>query len=161
MSEDAVESQVAQHDGHEKAQTVKPEVQKEQPEDGGKAETEGRRTEDRSRQSRLQAEMRLQSTDAFKPKIHKAGKMDNVVYVGKKPAMSYVLAVITQFSEGHAEVFVKARGRSIATAVDVVEIVRKKFLQGLKCELETDTEVITDERNQRLNVSTLSAKLVK
>ena len=30
---------------------------------------------------------------------------DNVVFVGKKPTMSYVLAVITQFSEGTKECF--------------------------------------------------------
>jgi DNA-binding protein len=96
---------------------------------------------------------------AFKPK--KAGKNDNVVFVGKKPTMSYVLAVITQFSDGKNEVFVKARGRSISTAVDVVEVTKKKFMQGLKCEIETDTEVITDERNQRINVSTINARLFK
>src|SRR4030067_1014009 len=92
---------------------------------------------------------------------HKAGKSDNVIFVGKKPTMSYVLAVITQFSEGQNEVFVKARGRSISTAVDVVEVTRKKFLHDLKCEIETDTEVITDERNQKVNVSTISARLFK
>jgi len=91
----------------------------------------------------------------------RAGKDDNVVFVGKKPAMSYVLAVITQFSDGNSEVFVKARGRSISRAVDVIEVVKKKFLQDVKCEMETDTEVITDERNQRINVSTLSARLFK
>jgi len=91
----------------------------------------------------------------------KARMEDNVVFVGKKPTMSYVLAVITQFSDGQNEVFVKARGRSISTAIDVVEVVKKKFMQDLKCEIETDTEVITDERNQRINVSTLSAKLFK
>ncbi len=91
----------------------------------------------------------------------KARKDDNVVYVGKKPTMSYVLAVITQFSDGNNEVFVKARGRSISTVIDVVEVVKKKFMQDLKCEIETDTEVITDERNQRINVSTLSARLFK
>jgi len=36
---------------------------------------------------------------------------DNVVYVGSKPAMSYVLAVVTQFSEGNDTVHVKARGK--------------------------------------------------
>lgn len=94
-------------------------------------------------------------------KDRKTGRDENVVFVGKKPTMSYVLAVITQFSDGNSEVFVKARGRSISTAVDVVEVVKKKFMQGLKCEIETDTEVITDERNQRINVSTISAKLFK
>ncbi len=38
---------------------------------------------------------------------------DNVVYVGQKPTMSYVLAVITQFSGSLKEVHLKARGRSI------------------------------------------------
>ena len=94
-------------------------------------------------------------------KDRKAGRDENVVFVGKKPTMSYVLAVITQFSEGNNEVFVKARGRSISTAIDVVEVTKKKFMQGLKCDIETDTEVITDERNQRINVSTLSARLFK
>jgi DNA-binding protein len=91
----------------------------------------------------------------------KAGKSDNVIFVGKKPTMSYVLAVITQFSEGNSEVFVKARGRSISTAVDVIEVVRKKFLQNVSVAIETDTEVVTDERNQRVNVSTISARLYK
>jgi len=91
----------------------------------------------------------------------KAGRDENVVFVGKKPTMSYVLAVITQFSDGNDEVFVKARGRSISTAVDVVEVVKKKFMQGLKCEIDTDTEVITDERNQKINVSTINARLFK
>jgi DNA-binding protein len=98
---------------------------------------------------------------AQEPRRLKAGKDDNVVFVGKKPTMSYVLAVITQFSDGKGEVFVKARGRSISTAVDVVEVVKKKFMHDLKCEIETDTEVITDDRNQRLNVSTINARLFK
>lgn len=91
----------------------------------------------------------------------KARRDDNVVFVGKKPTMSYVLAVITQFSDGNNEVFVKARGRSISRAVDVIEVVKKKFMQDVKCEMDTDTEVITDERNQRINVSTLSARMFK
>ena len=95
------------------------------------------------------------------PREHRARKDDNVVFVGKKPTMSYVLAVITQFSDGNNEVFVKARGRSISTAIDVVEVTKKKFMQDLKCDIETDTEVITDERNQKINVSTLSARLFK
>ncbi|MEM5812602.1 MAG: DNA-binding protein Alba [Candidatus Aenigmatarchaeota archaeon] len=94
-------------------------------------------------------------------KEKKAGKNDNVIFVGKKPAMSYVLAVITQFSDGNNEVFVKARGRSISRAVDVIEVVKNKFLQGIKCDMETGTEVITDDKNQKLNVSTLTARLYK
>lgn len=54
-----------------------------------------------------------------------------VVYVGNKPFMNYVTAVVMQFtSQGSNEVVIKARGRFIARAVDVAEVVRKKFLSG-------------------------------
>jgi DNA-binding protein len=117
---------------------------------------------EKSRETAAESDARMQEKrpEQGRPE-RKARKDDNVVFVGKKPTMSYVLAVITQFSEGNSEVFVKARGRSISTAIDVVEVVKKKFLQDVKSELETDTEVITDERNQKINVSTLSARLFK
>ena len=55
------------------------------------------------------------------------------VFIGNKPTMSYVLAVITNFSSSNTnEVVLKARGRSIATAVDVAEILRNRFLKNLK-----------------------------
>ena len=44
---------------------------------------------------------------------------ENVIYVGNKPPMSYVLAVVTQFNtSGSDEVIIKARGRAISRAVD-------------------------------------------
>jgi len=56
-----------------------------------------------------------------------------VVFVGSKPPMDYVLAVMTRFSAGNAkEVVLKARGQAIATAVDVAEITRNRFLKDLK-----------------------------
>ena len=42
---------------------------------------------------------------------------ENVIYVGNKPPMSYVLAVVTQFNGGSDEVVIKARGRAISRAV--------------------------------------------
>ena len=54
---------------------------------------------------------------------------ENVIYVGHKPPMSYVLAVVTQFNTSHSdEVVIKARGRSISTAVDAAEITRNRFV---------------------------------
>ena len=58
---------------------------------------------------------------------------DNVVYVGNKPVMNYVLAVVTQFKKSK-EVVVKARGRAISRAVDTSEIVKNRFM--------TEAEVI-------------------
>jgi DNA-binding protein len=85
---------------------------------------------------------------------------DNVVFVGKKPTMSYVLAVITQFSGGIKEVHIKARGRSISRAVDVAEVVKNKFMTDIKRKVEIDTEQV-DEEGYKLNVSTVDITLTK
>jgi DNA-binding protein len=56
-----------------------------------------------------------------------------IVFIGSKPPMDYVLAVITRLSAGNAkEVILKARGQAITTAVDVAEIARNRFLKDLK-----------------------------
>jgi DNA-binding protein len=60
------------------------------------------------------------------------GAPDNVIYVGKKPTMNYVLAVVTQINSGIGTVMIKARGNLISKAVDVADIVRKRFLTDLK-----------------------------
>ncbi len=86
---------------------------------------------------------------------------DNTVFVGKKPTMSYVLAVMTQFSDGCSDVHLKARGRSISVAVDVAEAVRNKFMKDIRREVEIGTEEITDEKNNKMNVSTIDIKLSK
>jgi len=56
---------------------------------------------------------------------------ENTVYIGKKPTMNYVLAVVSQVNSGSDNVCIKARGRAISRAVDVAEIVRNRFVQGL------------------------------
>ncbi len=42
---------------------------------------------------------------------------DDVVFVGNKPVMNYVLAVVTQFNSGAKDVRIMARGRAISRAV--------------------------------------------
>ncbi len=56
----------------------------------------------------------------------------NAVLIGRKPVMNYVLACITLFHGGAKEVEVRARGRAISRAVDVVEVVRRRFLPDVK-----------------------------
>ncbi len=87
-------------------------------------------------------------------------KDPNTIYVGTKPAMSYVLAVITHFNSSDVkEVSLKARGRAITTAVDTAEIVRRKFLKELKADKITiGTEEMQREDGTR-NVSTMEIKL--
>ena len=56
---------------------------------------------------------------------------ENIVYIGNKPVMNYVLAVVTQMNSGVTEVILKARGRAISRAVDVAEIVRNRFISDV------------------------------
>jgi DNA-binding protein len=86
---------------------------------------------------------------------------DNVVYIGNKPVMSYVLAVVTQFNTGLGdEVLIKARGRAISRAVDTAEVVRNKFMQGVEVkDIKMGTEVITGEGGDKANVSSLEITL--
>ncbi len=57
----------------------------------------------------------------------------NVIFVGNKPPMNYVLAIITNLSSGTSnEITLKARGQAITTAVDVAEISRNRFVKDLK-----------------------------
>ena len=88
---------------------------------------------------------------------------ENVIYVGRKPPMSYVLAVVTQFNtSGSDEVILKARGRSISTAVDAAEIVRNRFVTDAKLqEIKISTESITNEEGRTSNVSAIEIILTK
>ena len=62
--------------------------------------------------------------------IGKMTEKSDVIFVGNKPPMSYVLAIITAFSSGTTkDVTLKARGQAITTAVDVAEITRNRFLK--------------------------------
>ena len=79
-----------------------------------------------------------------------------------KPSMAYVLGVITQFSDGKPEVHVKARGKAISRAVDVAEIVRRRFVEGVKIKsIEIGTEERELEDKTKVNVSTIDITLAK
>ncbi len=82
---------------------------------------------------------------------------ENVIYVGNKPPMSYVLAVVTQFNTtGSDEVVIKARGRAISRAVDAAEITRNRFVTDAKIkDIKIGTESLTNEDGRTSNVSSI------
>ena len=91
-------------------------------------------------------------------KTTEEGKTDkNNIYVGKKPAMNYVLAVVTQFNmSGSDEVVIKARGRAISRAVDTAEIVRNRFVTDADVkDIKISTESMTNEEGRTSNVSSI------
>jgi len=88
----------------------------------------------------------------------------NAVLIGRKPAMNYVLACITLFHGGAKEINVKARGRAISRAIDVVEIVRRRFLLDVKIknvDIGTQQLTSTEEGGAPTNVSTIEITLTR
>jgi archaea-specific DNA-binding protein len=84
---------------------------------------------------------------------------ENTVFVGNKPVMNYVLAVVTQFNNGAESVAIKARGKAISRAVDTAEISLNRFLEGVeKQEIITSTEMI-DTDTGKTNVSSIEIVL--
>ncbi len=96
--------------------------------------------------------------------LSRVGKERNVVFIGRKPPMSYVMAVITAFNMSDTtEVIVKARGRAISTAVDVAEITCDRFFKNAKVySIAIGTEEITPrEGGNPRNVSTIEITIRK
>ncbi len=87
----------------------------------------------------------------------------NTVLIGRKPVMNYVLACITLLQGGTNEVTIKARGRAISRAIDVAEIVRNRFMTGLKVkDIQIGTEQVAPaEGGTPMNISTIELTLSK
>jgi DNA-binding protein Alba len=88
-----------------------------------------------------------------------------IIFIGSKPPMDYVLAVVTRLSAGNAkEVTLKARGQAITTAVDVAEITRNRFIKDLKIgKITIGTEEMPprEGENRARMVSTMEITLTK
>ena len=80
----------------------------------------------------------------------------NTVFIGRKPVLNYVLACMTLFKSGHEDVIIKARGRSISRAVDVVEVLKNRFMPNAKVtDIKIGTENVESEDRGPSNVSTI------
>lgn len=87
---------------------------------------------------------------------------ENVVIVGQKSTMNYVLACLTLFHQGFSDVVIRARGRAISKAVDVVNIVKEKFIPTVKVKsLELGNERLVTERGDVVNLSTITIILTR
>ena len=83
--------------------------------------------------------------------------MESTIFVGSKAPIKYATAIVTEFEKGPEKVIVKARGKSISTAVDACQISMNKFLEGVQIE---DIKIFTEELEER-NVSAIEITLVK
>jgi DNA-binding protein len=80
------------------------------------------------------------------------------IFVGQKPPMRYVTAIITALNrEGIESITLKARGRAISRAVDVAEITRNRFVKNLSLPtISIDTEQMPTYEGGTRGVSTVA-----
>jgi len=113
-----------------------------------------------AKEKRAKQEKQTEEKEELEKPTKKVG--GNIVFIGIKPLMNYVVACLTFFNAGEKEVVVKARGRAISRAVDTVELLRRGFIKNLGVQkIETGTEEMTRPEGQKTNVSTIEITVVK
>ncbi len=84
----------------------------------------------------------------------------DLVIIGMKPIMNYVVASLTLFNEGAENIRLRARGKHISKAVDTVDLLQRIFLKDLKVDnVEIDTDVLTRDDGKKANVSVIEILL--
>jgi DNA-binding protein len=90
---------------------------------------------------------------------------DNKIFIGGKPLMNYVTAVVMQFTTSKAnQVIISSRGKFISKAVDVAEVATKKFLKELNIkikDIKINSEEFDSKEGKHVTVSTLDIFLTK
>jgi archaea-specific DNA-binding protein len=84
------------------------------------------------------------------------------IFVGLKPFMNYVTAVVMQFTSKNAQtVTIRARGKFISRAVDIAEVATKRFLESqveIK-NINTNSEDFKNREGRDVRVSTIEIVL--
>jgi DNA-binding protein len=89
---------------------------------------------------------------------------EHSVFIGGKPFMNYVTAVVMQFTTQNAnKVVIKSRGKFISKAVDISEVVRNRFLNGqiVVENITANSEEFENKEGRTVRVSTLEISLIK
>ena len=87
---------------------------------------------------------------------------DNAIFIGTKPFMNYVTAVVMQFTTKNAgNITIKARGKFISRAVDVAEVATKRFLEGQveTGDIKLGSEQFQNKEGREVRVSTIEITL--
>jgi len=80
-----------------------------------------------------------------------------VMYIGNKSVMNYVFTLVNIFNEESDVVSIQARGRVINKAVDVVEVLRHRFITDLTIEdISISTQQIIRDDGRESNVSAIN-----
>lgn len=85
----------------------------------------------------------------------------NHVFIGKAPIMGYALSAVMQLTQ-YPDVVLRARGKAIARAVDVAEVIIRRLGNGqfVVRSIKIDTEVVGEGPDRR-NISTIEISVGK
>ncbi len=57
--------------------------------------------------------------------------MQTVIVGASKPVMNYVTACVTLFNKGEEQITIRARGKAISNAVEVVQLLRNTLMNDI------------------------------
>ncbi len=87
---------------------------------------------------------------------------NNIVFVGKKSMRVYAEAVNIQLDEKNSpEVILKTRGKSILTAINVSEFVKRKYSYKVKSIVVGSETFKDEEKDKDIHVSTIEIIMTK
>lgn len=154
--------EVSKKEVEEESQAGAEDEKQEQPKEEQREETKKEQekgTEDLKEEKKVEETKEKPVEEKERPPMEK-----NVIFIGEKPFMNYVTSAIMQFTTQNSEdVKIKARGKFISKAVDVAEIVRKRFLkdQVELAGIKTDSEEFTGRDGKDRRVSSIEIILKK
>lgn len=84
----------------------------------------------------------------------------NLVIMGSKPIMNYVVACLTLFNDGAETIIVRARGKHINKAVDMVQLLRRVFLKDAVInDIKVGTDTLTRDDGKEAQISIIEITL--
>jgi archaea-specific DNA-binding protein len=85
---------------------------------------------------------------------------NDTIFIGKKPIMTYVTSAIIQLSSLPA-ITIKARGMSIAMAVDVTQVILRKTTAFKVGTIKINSESLESSDGKTRNVSTIEIPVAR
>ena len=87
-------------------------------------------------------------------------RRSNLVIMGVKPIMNYIVACLTLFNDGAETVLIRARGKHISKAVDMVQLLRRVFLKdAVVKDIKVGTDTLTRDDGKEAKISIIEITL--
>jgi DNA-binding protein len=89
-----------------------------------------------------------------------SGETKTVIVGQSKPLLNYVTACITMFNSGAEHVILRSRGEAINMAVDVVQVLKKRFVSTVEIsKIQIDGEDVVSRDGRQLSLPVLEIEL--